>query len=110
MPEVHLHIFVIEDYILYNLSDIKWDVQDDGIVKQGPLGHHFTHISSQDETRCDEVMSYLRNVGQVFGLEVHYVPFTVQFPLTLPIGQHPKDFGIVGMLKEPIIGLEVNQL
>ena len=38
------------------------------------------------------------------------MPFTIQFPLTLPGGQHPKDFGIVGMLMEPVIGLEVNRL
>ena len=63
-----------------------------------------------DETRCDEVMPYLRNLGQVFGIEVHYGPFIVQFPLALPIGQHPKDFGIVGVLMEPIIGFGVNQL
>ena len=58
--------------------------------------------------RCDEVMPYLRNVGQGFGLEVHYMPFIVKFPLTVPVGQHPKDLGIVGMLMEPIIGLRVN--
>ena len=45
----------------------------------------------------------------MFGLEVHSVPFTVKFPLTLPVGQHPKDLGIVEMLMEPIIGLRVNQ-
>ena len=109
MPEIHLCIFVIEDGILYNLPDIKWNVLDDGIVEQGPLGRHFTHISHRDETRCDEVMPYLRNVGQVFGLEVHGVPFTVKWPLSLPVGQHPKDLGIVGMLMEPIIGLRVNR-
>ena len=92
------------------MLDIKWNVLDDGIVEQGPLGRHFTHISYRDETRCDEVMPYIRNVGQVFGLELHCVPFTVQFPLTLPVGQHHKDFGIVGMLMEPIIGLGVNWL
>ena len=63
MPEFHLHIFVIEDCILYNLPDIKWDVLDNGIVEQGPLGRHFAQISHRDETRCDEVMPYLRNVG-----------------------------------------------
>ena len=108
MPEIHFFIFVIEDCILYNLPNIKWNVLDDGIVEQGLLGRHFTHISRRDETRCDEVMPYLRNVGQVFGLEVHDVPFTIQFPLTLPVGQHPKEFGIVRMLIEPIIALGVN--
>ena len=108
MPDIHLRIFVIEDGILYNLSDIKWNVLDDGIVEQGPLGHHFTHISHRDETRCDEVIPYLRNVGQVFSLEVHDVPFNVKFPLTLLVGQQPKNLGMFGMFKEPIIGFRVN--
>ena len=77
MAEIHLRIFVIDNCILYNLTDIKWDVLDDGIVEQGPLGRHFAHIVLRDEMRCDEVMPHLRNVGQVFGLEVHYVPFIV---------------------------------
>ena len=55
-------------------------------------------------------MPYLRNVGQVFGLEVHYKSYIVQFPLALPVGQHCKDFGIVGVLMEPIISFGVNQL
>ena len=111
MPKIHLRIFFIEvDCILYNLADIKWDVLDDGIVEQGPLGCHFSHIGHRDETRCDEVMPYLRNVGQVFGLEVHYVPFIVQFPLALPFGQHSKDFRIVRVFMEPIIGFGVNWL
>ena len=77
MPEIHLGIFVLEDCILYNLADIKRDVLNDGIIKTSPLGCHFTHIGRWDETRCDEVMRYIGNVGQVFGLEVHYVPFIV---------------------------------
>ena len=76
MLEIHFHIFVIEDGILYNPLDIKWNVLDDGIVEQGSLGFHFTYISRRDETRCDEVMPDLRNIGQVFGLEVHGVSFT----------------------------------
>ena len=85
------------------------DVLDDGIVEQGPLGRHFSHISRQDETCCDEVMPYLRNVGQVFGHEVHCVPFIVQFPLALPL-VNIKDFGIVGDLMEPIIRFGVYRL
>ena len=108
MPEIHLCILVIEDCILYNLSNIKWNVLDNGIVEQCPLGRHFTHISCRNETRCDEVMPYIRNVGQMFGLEVHNVPFTVKFLLTVLVGQHPKDLAVVGMLMEPIIGLRVN--
>ena len=109
MPEIHLRIFVIEDCILYYLPNIKWNVLDDSIVKQCPLSRHFTHISRRDETRRDEVMPYPRNVGQVFCLEVHGVPFTVKFPLTLPVGQQPKDLRIVGLLMEPIIGLNINR-
>ena len=83
---MHLRIFVIEDGILYNLPDIKWNVLDDGIVEQSPLGRHFTDISRRDEMRYDEAMPDLRNVGQVFFLEVHDVPFIVKFPRTLPVG------------------------
>ena len=83
---------------------------DDGIVEQGPLGRHLAHIGRRDETRCDEVMPHLRNVGQVFGFEVHCMPFIVQFPLALPVGQHPKDFGIIWVLMELIIGFGVNWL
>ena len=95
--------------MLYNLPNIKWNVLDYGIVEQGPLGHHFTHISHRNETRCDEVMPYLKNVGQMFSLEVHSTPFTFKFLLTVPIDQHPKDYGVVGMLMELIIGLKVNR-
>ena len=77
MPEIHLSIFVIDDRILYNLTDIKREVLNDGIIEQGPLSRHFAHIGRRDETGCDEVMPYLGNVSQVFSLEVHYVPFIV---------------------------------
>ena len=76
MPEIHLCILVIKDcilvikdYILYNLPNIKWNVLDNDIIEQGPLGRHFTHISRRNETRCDEVLSYLRNVGHNVGLK-----------------------------------------
>ena len=108
MLEIHLDILVIEDCILYNLPNIKENVLDNGIVEQNSVGHHFTHISHRNETRCDEVMLYLRNVGQMFDLEAHSVPFTVKFLLTMPIGQHPKDLEVVGLLMEHIIGLKVN--
>ena len=55
-------------------------------------------------------MPHLRNVGQVFGLEVHCLPFIVQFLLDLLVIQHSKDFGVVKVLIEPIIGFGVNQL
>ena len=108
MPEVHLSIFVIEDSILDNLSDIKKKILNDGIIEQGPLGRHFTYFGYPDEKGCDEVMSYLGHVGQMFGLEVHCVPFIVKFPFALPVCQHPKNFKIVGGFVEAIIGLGIN--
>ena len=39
------------------MANIKWDVLDDSIIKQGPLGRQFTHICRRDNTRCDEVMT-----------------------------------------------------
>ena len=56
------------------------------------------------------MMPYLGNVGQVFCLEVHCVPFIVKFPFGLPVCQHPKNFGIIGDFVEPIIGFGVNWL
>ena len=109
MPEINLGILVIEDCILYNLPNIKGYVLDNGIVEQGSLSHHFTQIIRRNDTLCDEVMPYFRNVSQMFGLEMHSVPLTVDFPLTAPIGQHPKDLGVVGLLMEPTKGLRVNQ-
>ena len=49
MPEVHFSIFVIEDSILDNLSDIERDILNDDIIEQGPLGRHFTHIGRRDD-------------------------------------------------------------
>ena len=109
MPEVHLSIFIIEDNILDNLSDIEMDILNDGIIEQDPLGRHFTHIGRRDETGCDEVMPYLGDVVQMFSLEVHCVPFIVKFPFALPVCQHPKNFRIVGGFVEPIIGFVVNR-
>ena len=77
--------------ILYNLAQIKCDVLNDHIVQQSPLFCHFTHISCGNEVGCDEVMSYLRDVGQNFGLEVHGMVIIVKFPLPLTIGKHSKD-------------------
>ena len=67
----------MEDGILYNLPNIGWNVLNDGVVKQGTLGSHLTHVRRWDKTRRDEVMPYLRNIGQMLGLEVHGVPFTI---------------------------------
>ena len=55
-----------------------------------------------NETRRDEVMPYLGNIGQMFGLEVHGVPFTIELPLTLPVGQDSDDLRVVWPLIEPI--------
>ena len=68
MPQIHLSVPVMEDSILYNLPNIKRDVLNDGIVEQGTLGCHFTHVRRRDETRRDEVMPYLRDKGQMFGV------------------------------------------
>ena len=58
--------------------------------------------------RCDEVMSYLRDVGQMFGLKVNRVPLTVNLPLTSAVGQYPNDLRVVGLRMEPIKGLKGN--
>ena len=76
----------MEDGILYNLPKIERYVLDDGVVEQGKLGCHLTHVRRRNETRLDEVMSHLGNIGQMFGLEVHYVPFAIELPRTLPVG------------------------
>ena len=108
MPKVHLRIPVMEDGILYNLPHIKRYVLDDGIIKQGTFGRHFTHIRRRNEKRCDEVRPYLGDEGQMFGLEVHRFPFTINLPLTLPVGQYPNDFRVVGLCMKPIKGLRGN--
>ena len=108
MPEVHLRIPFMEDGILYNLPHIKRYVLDDGIIKQGTFDRHFTHIRRRNETLCDEVMTYLGDIGQMFGLEVNRMPFTINLPLTLPVGQYPNDFRVVRLRMEPIKGLRGN--
>ena len=92
----------MEDGILDNLPNIEGYVLDDGMVKQGTLGSHFTHVRRRNETRRDEVMPYLGNIGQMFGLEVHDVPFTIELPLTQLVGQDLEDLRVVGPLIEPI--------
>ena len=105
MPKVHFHIPVMEDGILDNLPYIERDVLEDGIIKQGAFGRHFTHIRRWNETRSDEVMPDLGDVGQMFGLEVARKPVTIHFPAPLPVGQYPNDLRVVGPLMEPIKGL-----
>ena len=67
----------MEDGILDNLPNIKKNILDGGVVEQGTLGGHFTHVRRRNETRRDEVMPDLGNIGQMLGLEVHGVPFTI---------------------------------
>ena len=92
----------MEDGILDNLPNIEGYVQHDGIVEQGTLGSHFTHVRRRNETRRDEVMPYLGNIGQMFGLEVHGAPFTIELPFTPPAGQDPEDLKVVWPLIESI--------
>ena len=77
MSGVHFGVPVIEDHVLYYLTDIKWDVLNDGIVEQCPFFRHLAYIYRQNETRGDEMVPHLRDICQVFGLEVHGVPLIV---------------------------------
>ena len=98
MPQIHLSVPVMEDSVLYNLPNIKRDILNDGIVKQGTFCGHFTHVRRQDETRRDEVMPDLGDKCQMFGLKVDGVALTIEFPLAPAISQHPNDLEVVGVL------------
>ena len=102
MPQVHICVPVMEDGILYNLPNIEGYVLDDGVVEQGMLDSHLTHVHCRNETRRDKVMPHLGNIGQIFGLEVHGVPFTIELPLTPPVSQDPEDLKVVRPLIESI--------
>ena len=102
MPQVHFSVPVIEDGILYNLPNIEWNVLNDGVVEQGTLGSHLTHVRRRDETQRDEVMPDLRNIVQMFGPEVHNVPLIVELPLSPPVGQDLDDLGVVWLLIKSI--------
>ena len=102
MPQIHLSVPVMEDGVLYNLPNIKRNILNDGIVEQGTLGDHFTHVHRRNETRRDEVMPDLGDIGQMLGLEVDDMALTVEFPLTPAISQDPNDLGVVGALVKPI--------
>ena len=102
MPQIHFSVPVMEDSVLYNLPNIKRNILNDGIVEQGTLGGHFTHVRRRNETRRDEVMPDLGDKGKMFGLEVDGMALTVEFPLTPPISQDPNDLGVVGALVKPI--------
>ena len=108
MSKVHFRISVMEDGILDNLPNIEGYVLDDGVAEQGTLGCHLTHVCRRNEMRRDEVMPHLGNIGQMFGLEVHCVPFAIELPRTLPVGQNPEDLGVVRPLIEPIKRLTGN--
>ena len=90
------------DSVLYNLPNIERDILNDGIVEQGTLGGHFTHVRRRNETRHDEVMPDLGGKGQMFSLKVDGVALTIEFPLAPAIIQHPNDLGVVGVLIKPI--------
>ena len=102
MPQIHLSFPVIEDGILYNLPNIKRNILNDDIVEQGTLGGHFTHVRRRNETRRDEVMPDLGDIGPMLGLEVDGMALTVEFPLTSAISHDPNDLGVVGALVKPI--------
>ena len=102
MPQIHFSVLVMEDSFLYNLPNIKRKILNDGIVEQGTLGGHFTHVRRRNKTRNDEVMPDLGDKVQMFGLEVDGMALTVEFPLTPAISQDPNDLGVVGVLVKPI--------
>ena len=58
--------------------------------------------------RSDEVMPDLWDVGQMFGLEVDGMLLTIKLPLTLPVGQHPNYYRVIGLRIEPIKELGEN--
>ena len=98
MPQIHLSVPVMENSILYNLPNIKRYILYDGVVEQGTLGCHFTHVRRRNKTRRDEVMPDLMYKGQMFGLEMDRMTLTIDFPLTLAISQDPNNLGVVGVL------------
>ena len=102
MPQVHLSVPVMEDGILYNLPNIERNILNDGIIEQGTLGSHFTHVRRHNETRRDEVMPEFGDIGQMLGLKVDDVALIVELPLTPPVCQDPNDLGVVGSLVKSI--------
>ena len=110
MPQVHLSVPVMEDGILYNLPNIERNILNDGIIEQGMLGSHFTHVRRRNETRRDEVMPDFGDIGQMLGLEVDGVPLIVELPLTPPVCQDPNDLGVIRLLIEPIERIRGNMI
>ena len=102
MPQVHLSVPVMEDGILYNLPNIEWNILNDGIIEQGTLGSHFTHVRRRNEPRRDEVMPDFGDICQMLGLEVDGVALIVEFPCTPPVCQNPNDLGVIRALVKSI--------
>ena len=102
MPQVHLSVPVMEDGILYNLPNIERNILNDGIIEQGMLGSHFTHVLRQNETRRDEGMLDFGDICQMLGLEVDGVTLIVEFPLIPPVCQDPNELGVIGSLVKSI--------
>ena len=75
--EVYFGVPVIEDGVLYDLTDIKQDVLNDGEIEQCPFPRHLKNIRRLNKARGDKMVTHLRYIGQVFGLEVHDVPLIV---------------------------------
>ena len=102
MPQIHLSVPIMEDGVLYNLPNIKRNILNDGIIEQGTLGSHFTHVRHRNETRRDEVMLDLGDKCQMLGLEVDGMTLIIEFPLTPPVCQDSNDLGVIGSLVKAI--------
>ena len=108
MLEVHFSFLVAKDDILYDLPHIEGDALSNSIVKKGALGSNFTYIGSRNEAGSDEVMPYFGDIGKMLGLEMHYMPLTVGFSLTLTIGEHLKHFRVVRVFFKSIVRVVTN--
>ena len=53
---------------------------------------------------------YLRNIGQIFDLEVHCMPFIIKFPISSDISKQPKNLRVVEGFLESIISVRINRL
>ena len=109
MLEVHFSVLVVEDDILYDLPHIKGDVLNNNIVQQGEIGSHFTYLGSRNEEGSDEVIPHFGDIGQMLGLEMNCMPFTVGLPFTLTIGEHFKHFGVVRVFLKSIVCFVTNR-
>ena len=110
MAQIYFSVPVIEDGILYNLPNIEWNILNNGVVEQGTLGSHLTHVRRRNETRHDEVMPDFGDIGQRPGLEMDGVPIIVELPLTPPVCQDPNDLGVIEPLVESIERLQGDRI